>query len=206
VETVEAFRNAYADPYITSDEIFHYVYGLLHHPAYRGQYAGELRRMLARIPFVKDFQAVTAVGRSRRDLHLEYESIDPWPLTETVSTGAPEDPFERYRVDRMRHPSRTIRDKVIVNPNVTLGDIPAEAHEYMLNGKSALGWVLDRYRVRADPDSKIISDPNDWAVEQGDPRYIVDLVGRVVSLSIRTLELMEELPPFELLDGSAGQT
>lgn len=203
---VEAFRAAYSNDAIDADAIFNYIYGLLHHPTYRERYAGELRRMLPRIPFIDGFDAVAAVGRSLADLHLSYETITPWALAEELKAGAPEDLFERYRVKKMRHPKKTERDKLVVNPYLTLTGIPDRAHDYVVNGKSALGWIIDRYQVRTDTASQITNDPNDWAEGVDDPRYIVDLVGRVVSLSIKTLELVDALPEFDLLPGASVAT
>jgi predicted helicase len=97
-------------------------------------------------------------------------------------------------------------DVVVYNEHVTLAGIPSRAHDYVINGKSALGWVIDRYQVRTDSDSGIVNDPNAWSAEVGDPRYIVDLVKRVVAVSMQTLELVDGLPEFAPVQTAAMMT
>jgi very-short-patch-repair endonuclease len=167
---------------ITKWDIFYYVYGLLHHPAYRQRYADNLKRELPRIPFAPDFWAFADAGRKLADLHLNYETVEPYEL-EWVTT-----PPVSYHVEKMR----LNKDKTVltVNPTLTLQGIPPEAYEYRLGNRSALEWVIDQYQVSEDKRSGIVSDPNGYS---DDERYIVNLVERVVRVSVETVEIVRGL-------------
>ena len=186
---LKQFRSAYGDPKIGKEDIFYYVYGLLHSTEYRTRFENDLKKELPRIPFAKDFWAFSKAGRKLADLHLNYETIEPWPVKE-VSNG-------NYRVTKMRFAKKGIRHTIHYNDTCTLSEIPEEAYEYIVNGKSAIEWLIERYAVTIDKDSGIVNDPNDWCEEQGDPRYIVDLVKRVIRVSIETMEIVKFLPPLE---------
>ncbi|WP_319023333.1 DEAD/DEAH box helicase [Kocuria marina] len=197
-ETLARYTEAFGEG-VSKDEIFASVYAQLHDPAYRAKYAADLKRQLPRIPLpgsAEDFRAYAAAGRELMDLHIGYETVDPYPLTESHSTGDESDPAF-YRVTTMRWggTGRSRDSSVIVyNGNVTLSGIPGAAHEYMLGSRSGLEWLLDRYRVKTDKASGIVNDPNDWALEHENPRYIVDLVKRVTTVSVRTMEIVKGLP------------
>ena len=184
---------------MSKDEIFASVYAQLHDPRYRAKYAADLKRQLPRIPLpgsAEDFHAYAAAGRELMDLHIGYETVEPYPLTESHSTGDESDPAF-YRVTTMRWGGTgraKDRSVIVYNGNVTLSGIPEAAHEYMLGSRSGLEWLLDRYRVKTDKASGIVNDPNDWALEHDDPRYIVDLVKRVTTVSVRTMEIVKGLP------------
>lgn len=188
---LKQFRTAYGDPKIGKEDIFYYVYGLLHSTEYRTRFENDLKKELPRIPFAKDFRAFSKAGRKLAELHLNYETIEPWPVKEE-SHG-------NFRVTKMRFPKKGIRHTIIYNDSCTLSEIPDEAYEYIVNGKSAIEWLMERYAVTIDKDSGIVNDPNDWCEEQGDPRYIVDLVKRVIRVSIETMEIVKSLPPMEEL-------
>lgn len=183
---LKQFRTAYGDPKIGKEDIFYYVYGLLHSTEYRTRFENDLKKELPRIPFAKDFWAFSKAGRKLAELHLHYEAIEPWPVKE-VSNG-------NYRVTKMRFPKKGIRHTIIYNDTCTLSEIPDEAYEYIVNGKSAIEWLMERYVVTTDKDSGIVNDPNDWCDEQGNPRYIIDLVKRVIRVSIETMEIVTALP------------
>ncbi len=179
------FRTHYGDATISKWDIFYYVYGLLHHPGYRTKFADNLKRELPRIPFAPDFRAFAAVGEELAQLHLDYEKLDPYPLTWLESDGVP----LSYRVeDKMR----LSKDKTSlrVNPSLTLADIPPDVFGYRLGNRSALDWVIDQYQVSDDARSGIRSDPN----RADDPEYIVRLVGQVVRVSLETVRLVASLP------------
>lgn len=191
---------------VTKDEIFFYVYGLLHSPEYRERFASDLKKMLPRIPKVKDFRGFAEAGRKLSELHLGYETIEPWPLEEVWSTGASTSSAnEKFHVVKMRYggnarkPERTT---VVVNEHLTLKGIPDEAREYMLGSRSALDWILERYQIKKDKASGIVNDPNDWGKEHGDPRYIVDLVKRITRVSVETVRIVKSLPPLDILDNA----
>ena len=163
----------------------HRIYAVLHHPAYREKFADNLKRELPRIPFAPDFAAFAAAGRELARLHVEYETLEPWPLEWVENPAYP----LSYRVeDKMR----LNKDKtaLAVNPSLTLAGIPPAAFEYRLGNRSALEWVVDQYRVTEDERSGIKSDPN----REDDAQYIVRLVGQVVRVSIETVRIIGSLP------------
>jgi len=182
------YRATYG-PAVTKDDIFHYVYGLLHSPAYRTQFAADLKKLLPRIPKVADFTGFATAGLKLSDLHVGYETVTPYPLTETTS-GKPTDD-ERYRVQKMTFGRGKDRSTVLYNAHLTLSGIPEDAYRYMLGSRSAIEWILDRYQVSTHKDSGIRNDPNDWSE---DPRYIVDLLKRIVTVSLDTMKIVDALP------------
>jgi predicted helicase len=207
-DALAMYRAAYGEG-VTTDDVFHYVYGLLHSPDYRARYAADLKKALPRIPLVAaddDFWAFSRAGARLLDLHIGYEAVDPYPLAEHDSTPGGVSDVDRYRVEKMRHPG-TGRNKdltrLVYNADITLSGIPEEAHRYLVGSRSALAWMVDRYQVRIDKDSGIANDPNDWAIEHDDPRYIIDLVKRVVTVSVETVRIVEALPALAL-QPSAG--
>lgn len=188
---------------ITGDDIFHFVYGKLHDPAYRTKYAADLKKMLPHIETPSsraEFDKFAAAGKELVDLHVGYESVEPWPLD--IQVKGDESDRETWRVLKMKwakrkHPEtgKDIDDvtKLIYNKSVTISGIPAEANEYMLGSRSAVAWLIDRYLVKKDRASGIVNDPNDWADEIGNPKYIVDLVGRVTRVAMETIRIVEEI-------------
>ncbi len=188
---LKQFRRNYNDPCISKEDIFYYVYGVLHSPEYAQRFEANLKKELPRIPFARRFWDFSRAGRELAEWHLHYETVQPYELTE-VSDGEPD-----YRVEKMRFVSKEKKSTIIYNKTITLSGIPAEAHEYIVNGKSALEWVLERYQVTTDKDSGIANDPNDWCEEHGNLRYIIDLVKRVVRVSVETVRIVKNLPPLE---------
>lgn len=183
-------------PQVGKDDIFHYVYGVLHSQQYREVFAADLKRMLPRIPLAAssaDFQAFVDAGRALADLHVNYETVDPYPLHESTHS-LDVDEWEAYRVTKMRWDDKTTRKAIVYNGYLTLSDIPAAAHEYRLGSRSGLEWLIDRYQVKADKASGIVNDPNDWCREHDDPRYIVDLIKRVTRVSVETMDIVRSLP------------
>ena len=198
---MESYRARYGE-WVSKDDIFAYVYGVLHSPDYRERYADDLARLLPRIPEVATadpFRAFSEAGQRLLELHIGYEAAAPYPLEERLSPRAPAG-AERYRVQKMRWAGTSKasdRSTIVYNDWITLAGIPDEAHEYVVGPRSALEWLLDRYRVTTDKDSGIVNDPNDWGLEIGDPRYIIDLVKRVTTVSVETMAIVKALPPFE---------
>ena len=200
-EALNAYRARYGD-WVNSDHIFSYVYGILHSPEYRERYADDLARLLPRIPEVATadaFRAFSKAGQLLLDLHIGYEEAAQYPLQERLAPGAPDGP-ERYRVRKIRWGTsgkETDRSVIVCNDWITLTDIPDEAHEYIVGPRSALAWLLDRYQVKTDKVSGIVNDPNDWGAEIGNPRYIIELVKRVTTVSVETMAIVKTLPPLE---------
>ena len=204
--TLAAYRDTYGDESIAKEDIFYYIYALLHHPEYREKYAADLMKMLPRIPLVKGFWEYSRVGRALAELHLGYESVEPYPLDEVASSPAPEsleERFEFYRVQKLKFGPKKDRTLIKYNGHLTLKGIPEEANEYQVNGRSALEWVIDRYQVKTNKESLITNDPNDYCRAVNDPRYIVDLIERLVTVSLETQKLVGTLPRFEVLEDNA---
>ncbi|MFF8996130.1 DEAD/DEAH box helicase [Streptomyces sp. NPDC014983] len=199
------FRGAYDDPSITKDDVFHYTYALLHSPEYRTRFAADLRKSLPRIPKVSDFRGFAEAGRALAGLHADYESVKPYGgIVETVSGDASATPAaELYRVTKMKIPKtrgQTDRSTIVYNTRIKLTDIPEKAYRYQLGARSAIEWIIDRYQVKADKASGIVNDPNDWS---NDPRHIVDLLRRVVTVSLETMRIVDALPALEIMEPRA---
>ena len=203
--TLASYREHYGDAGITKEDIFFYVYALLHHPEYRERYEDDLKKMLPHIPRATGFHTYASVGRELADLHVNYERVEQHPTVhEEISLHAPEDPWERYRIGtrKMRFPKQGRRDtdytRLEYNDYVTLTGIPEQAQGYSISGRSPLEWIIDRYHVKTDKASGIVNDPNDFLREQGRPDAVVDLIKRLVTVSMRTQELLDTLPPLEI--------
>ncbi len=194
---------------LTDDDVFHYVYGALHSPDFRSRYESNLKKEAPRVPMPSDratFNAYRDAGAELMELHIGYETVEPHPLEEHWATGAdPEVDPKVLCVDdkKMRYPKTTDpetgdkvpdRTQLIYNQYLTLSGIPERAHEYKLGTRSGIDWIIDRYYIKTDKASGIVNDPNAWAEEHNEPRYILDLIGRVITLSLRTLDIVESLP------------
>ncbi len=195
---LENFRKHYGDATITKEDIFYYVYGMLHSPEYRSRFAADLKKMLPRVPYAPDFRFFSQAGRDLAYWHLNYETVEPWPVEEEAKPQGDLSDLAYYRIEKMRFASAGGRDKdksvIVFNSRITLRGIPLEAYEYVVNGKSAIEWVMERYQVTVDKDSGIRNDPNDWCREHDNPRYIIDLVKRVVRVSVETVRIVKALP------------
>jgi predicted helicase len=186
-------------PQVSKDDVFYYVYGVLHSEQYRTTFAADLKRMLPRIPLAataSDFLAFVDAGRRLAELHVNYETVEPYPLHEQSVAGLGD--WAAYGVERMRWADKTTKKAIVYNAHVTLGDIPAAAHRYMLGSRSALDWIIDRYQVKTDKASGIVNDPGDWCREHDEPRYIVDLIKRVTRVSVDTMAIVDALPELPL--------
>jgi predicted helicase len=195
-EILAEYKLAFGDE-VTKDDVFHYVYGVLHSAEYRQQFASDLTKMLPRIPKSANFKKFAEAGRSLAALHLNYETVEPFPLDEQRGVNA------TYRVEKMKYAKTgRVADKsaIIYNSGITVSGIPEEAHKYMLGSRSAIDWIIERYQVKTDKASGIVNDPNDWADEQGNPRYILDLLARIVTVSVETVKIVRALPDLDLLE------
>jgi len=191
------FRKKYHDDSITKLDIFWYVYGIFHSSEYKGRFESDLKKVLPRIPFARDFWAFSNIGKQLGEWHLNYESIEPYPLTEEKKDMMYD--AADWHVKKMTFAKVSGRnvDKSVIhyNSKLTLRDIPSEAYEYIVNGKSAIEWIMERYAVTVENKSGISNNPNDWCAEHDDPEYIVNLIKRVVRVSVETVRLVRELPP-----------
>jgi predicted helicase len=200
------FQGAYPNETISKEDVFYYVYGLLHSPDYRERYADNLCKELPRIPRAKtaaDFRAFSQAGRDLAGLHLNYESLPMYPANVTGG-GADAD----YRVEKMKY-GKQGKDKnlttLIYNHKITVTGIPLEAYDYVVNGKPALDWVVERQCVKTDKDSGIVNDANRWAIEtMHNPRYPLELFLRVITVSLETMKIVRSLPKLDILEGSTS--
>lgn len=184
-------REKYRTNAITKEDIFYYVYGFLHSEDYRRQFAADLKKMLPRLPLVDnavDFKAFSEAGRKLADLHLNYEKR-PKPEQVIVERNA-----DDYIVEKMKFKSKQDKSVIIYNNHITIKNIPLEAYDYVVNGRSAIEWIMERYQVKIDKASEIKNDPNDWAKEHNDPTYILDLLLSVITVSIETMKIVKDLP------------
>jgi len=193
------FRAAYSGEQISKEDVFYYVYGLLHSQDYRQRYADNLGKELPRIPRVKspaDFWAFSKAGRDLAELHLGYETV---PMhAARIDSGGKRLIDADYRVEKMRY-GKNGKDKdlstVRYNSRITVADIPRQAYDYVVNGKPAIEWVMERQCVKTDKDSGIVNDANDWASETiKNARYPLELLLRVVTMSLETMKIVNALP------------
>jgi predicted helicase len=203
------FQDAYPGETISKEDLFYYVYGLLHSEDYRAKYADNLSKELPRIPRVKtaaDFWAFSRAGRELGDLHVNYETVEPYPVTikqGDLRLADIKNPEAFYRVTKWAFgKAGKEKDKttVIYNANITMQDIPLEAYDYVVNGKPALEWVMERQVVKVDKDSGIENDANRYAIEtMNNPAYPLELFQRVITVSLRTMEIVRGLPKLEVM-------
>lgn len=194
---------------VAKEDIFYYVYGFLHSPEYRETFAADLKKMLPRLPLVddvRDFWAFSKAGRKLAELHLNYENVPALSDVLVMYNTIPQKELEKamqsgkvndinYCVEKMRFPKKDQKDTILYNSQITIEHIPAEAYEYVINGKSAIEWIMECYWVKnGDKKSGIKNDPNDWSAEVGNPRYILDLLLSVINVSVQTVEIVKGLP------------
>jgi len=188
----EQAKKQYGVKDISKEAIFYYVYGFLHSLEYRELFANDLKKMLPRVPLVediRDFWAFSKAGRALAELHINYETV---PAYKDVSVTG--DDSEFYIVDKMRFPKKDQKDTIYYNSKITVTNIPAKAYDYVVNGKSAIEWIMERYAVTTHKESGIKNDPNDWATEVGNPRYILDLLLSIINVSVQTVDIVASLP------------
>ncbi len=216
---VAKFRDVLGS-HITDDDVFHYVYGVLHSPEFRSEFEVNLKKEAPRVPMVADraaFDAFVTAGAELMQMHIGYDDpnvVKPYALVEEWADSiGPDDPrFEPARLlvgsKKMRYPKVTDADpdsetygkkiadktRLIYNDYLTISGIPERAHGYVLGTRSAVDWIIDRWYVKIDKASGIVNDVNEWGHEQGNPRYIVDLIKQVVTVSLRTVEIVDSLP------------
>jgi predicted helicase len=204
------FKDAYRGEQLSKECLFYYIYGLLHSEDYKKRYADNLSKELPRIPVVKkfaDFQAFSAAGRKLADLHVNYETVVPYPVTIDggallLETFAEAD----YRVTQMKFASKGDKTRVVYNHKITMSDIPLEAYDYVVNGKPALEWVMERQAVTTNKDSGIVNDANLWASETiGDAAYPLKLFQRVITVSLETMKIVRSLPRLDISVGLDSQ-
>ncbi len=197
-EGLKQFLASYPDEKITKEDIFYYIYGLLHSKEYQDKYSDNLSKELPRIPCVKTaagFWAFSKAGRALAELHLNYETVAMYPATVTGAGTNDED----YRVQKMKYGAKKDLTTLHYNNKITVTGIPLEAYDYVVNGKPALDWVVERQCVSTHKDSGIVNDANDWAVDtMNNPRYPLELFLRVITVSLETMKIVRALPPLDI--------
>ena len=208
---------------VQKEDIFYYVYGILHSKSYRETFSADLKKMLPRIPLISDYEkfwAFSKAGRKLAELHLDYEQVAAYPgltieslenkeytfagskdtpgselfVAEKAKPGASNSEYEYYEVQQMKFPKKGQKDTIIYNHYHTVKNIPEKAYEYVVNGKSAIEWIMERYAVTTDKKSGITNNPNDWSREHEKPRYILDLLLSIINVSVKTVDIVDTLP------------
>ena len=205
-EALPHFQVAYPGMPMTEDDLFYYIYGILHSEDYRTRYANNLMKELPRIPRVatyEQFMAFAKAGRELARLHVYFEDVEPYSgvTIEYTKPGAPS-----YRVKQLKwgkikgKTGNAAKDKttLIYNDWITVKNIPLEAQEYVVNKKSALDWVVERACVSIDKASGIVNDFNDYAAEMGNERYPLDLFLKIITVSLETMKIVKALPKLEI--------
>lgn len=183
---------------IDKEMIFYYIYGFLHSPEYRSTFEADLKKSLPRIPIIEDVDAFNdfyQAGKALAKLHLGYENVPAYEGLEIEDTYRGKDAYEHYAVSpKMKFPKKDLKDTIIYNDYIIIRHIPAEAYDYIVNGKSAIEWLMERYAITIDKKSGIKNNPNDWSREHENPSYIFDLVCSIVNVSVKTMEIVHKLP------------
>lgn len=192
-------NQAFADKLgLSLDDTFAYVYGLLNSREYQEKYANDLKKDLARIPIVKNKEKYVEVGKALMDLHLNYEEVPVYKgvdiqLSEQTSYKVTKMKFAKKRDENGK--SVNDRSTIIYNNDITISNIPEKAYRYVVNGRSAIEWIMDQYQIKTDKKSGITDDPNDYS---NDEKYIFNLLLRIINVSIQTVDLINSLPEFEV--------
>ena len=182
---LKKFREHYRDDGITKEEIFYYIYGVLSSPEYRERFGVDVFKSLARVPLAEKFREFSEAGRRLGSMHVNYEQAG----VRREEVGS-----KNLRVEKMKIILADKEKMIRYNDDITIKNIPAEAWEYVVNGKSALDWIVERYQDSEDKDSGIINDCNAWGIEHGNPRYILDLIESVIQVSVESVRIIKNLP------------
>ena len=180
---------------ISKEDIFYYVYGFLHNEDYKKEFEADLNKLIPRLPLVDDyktFKIYSDIGRELANLHLNYENIER--DSNIIVEG---EESNNFKVEKMRFENKDQKDIIIFNSDIKIKNIPLEAYDYQVNGKSAIEWIVERYAVTINKDSEIENNPNLWCEENKNPKYILDLLLSIISLSLKTNELIKKLPKIE---------
>ena len=189
--TFHTFRDHYGDDTITKDIISDYVYGILHAPHYRAEFANYLSKMIPRIPFAPDFHTSAEAGALLASLHLNYETCEQYPLELVFAhEGEPQLHHFRLGTHAMGFADEE-KTTPIINEHIRLSGIPEKAHWYVVNGRTPLEWFIDHYKITQDKDSGIVNDPNGWFA---DPPDLVAAIKRIVYVSVESARIIEGLP------------
>ena len=202
---IEVFRQLFPSIRIDFEVLFFYVYGLLQNLEYQSRFSANLKRELPRIPAVAtsdDFLSFVECGRQLTKIHIDYERVNEYAVTENWTN--PEilksiGDKEKFRVEKMKFKSRNDKSTICYNSLLEISDVPAEAHEFRVNGKSLVEWVMDRQRISKHRENGIVNDPNDFAIEtMNDPAYPLKLLKKAINIGIKTREVQKSMPPLRV--------
>src|SRR5690606_28809463 len=178
---------------LNEKDVMYYIYGVFHSKEFATTYFDDLAKSFPRLPNVKNKEKYVEIGRKLANLHLNYENQPSWDGVKVEITGSE----PNYRVKKMKHPKKGVLDTIIFNENITIRNIPEEAYEYVINGRPAIEWIIDQYQVKTNKKSGITDDPNEFS---DDPKYILNLLLSVITVSMKTIDLVGQLPKFEITD------
>ena len=181
----------YENKSVAKEDVFYYVYGILHSKDYRETFKFDLKKSLPSIPLVdnyEDFIKFSKSGKKLADLHLNYEKISPYKDCEIIKNN------DNYKVIKMKFGKNKDKSIIQYNDNIIIKNIPSKAYEYVVNGKSAIEWIMERYAITTDKKSGIVNDPNDWCKEVNDEKYIFNLLLRIINVSVKTVDIINSLP------------
>jgi len=193
--TIEKYRKLFGSE-ISEEDIFYYIYGLLHHPIYKTRYAVELSKALPRIPVVEEFGEVSKIGRDLGNLHVSFDTQESFKFTNLSDSDIKLSPVRRFQHIKLNGGSLD-KTRILVNDSLVLEGIPAEAYGYEVNGRSAIDWVLERFEIKEDAKTSILQDPNNFSDEPG---YGIKHLGRVINVSLNTIKLVDSLPPLTIIN------
>lgn len=194
-KAISLFKERYGDKSITSSSIFSYIYAVLNSKSYREKYSNNLGKEMPRIPFLKDFEKWSEIGKKLIDLHLNYEKTPAYQEVK-IEYKKKDMTKDDYRVTKIKFLSKDRKDTIIFNDNITISNIPLKAYDYVVNGRSPLEWVMDQYQYTADKESGIIDDPNLYDEEKGG-KYVFDLILSLITVSLETQKLIKKLPEYK---------
>lgn len=183
---------------LNKDDTFTYIYGLLNSKDFQGKYANDLKKDLARIPIVRNKEKYVEIGKNLMEIHLNYEEVPVYENVEISYIGEPNYQVKKMKFAKKRSKNGKLekdRSSIIFNDSITISTIPEKAYEYIVNGKSAIEWIMDQYQVKTDKKSGITDDPNDYS---DDPKYIFNLLLRIINVSVQTVDLINQLPKLEI--------
>lgn len=176
---------------IDKKDIFYYIYGILHCPQYKNEYEADLKKSLPRIPIVDsfdDFWEFSNSGKALANLHLNYEKVEIYDKCSIIMYKSD------YTVEKMKFDKKAKKSVILYNDYIKISNIPLKAYEYIINGKSAIEWIMERYAITIDKKSGIVNNPNDWCKETNDPMYVFNLLLKVINISVQTVDIIQSLP------------
>jgi len=186
---LDLFRNNYGAK-VSKEDIFFYVYGVLSAPEFAKRFTNELRKETTRVPLLGEFAEYSEYGRKLSELLLHYDALSNDFVKVEISQKSI-DAKKLYCVEKMRFGKAGDKTTIMFNQFITIREIPEDSYSYLVNGKSPIEWVMDRYMVKEDADSGIANDPNDFSE---DPKYLFNLLLSVISMTKKIIELQKALP------------